>query len=116
MLELTHQDLFEELYFWKEGPRPLGVRSTDGAFLVYFTASWCGPCKVLNLDTIDQVASAYNLPLWKCDYVVNDYTAGYCNVRSFPSFAIIVPKKIVQVIKSNQTHLVCDWIQACHEK
>jgi len=115
--ELTEQSLFEERWNWVD-PNPLlsGVRSPDSSFLVYFTAAWCGPCKALNLDAIEAVAIQYDLPVWRCDATVNDYTAGYCNVRSFPTFQLIQPKKILHTIKSNQTQDVCTWLHQIHSK
>jgi len=115
--ELTDQGLFEERWNWdKTSSIPSGVREVDGCFLVYFTAAWCAPCKALDLAAIDAVATMYNLPVWKCDATMNDYTAGYCNVRSFPTFLVIQPKKILHTIKSNQTADVCSWIHQIHSK
>ena len=117
MLELTDQAQFEERWNWVKGTDcPSGLRSYDGAMLVYFTAAWCGPCKALDLDAIDRIASHYDLPFWRCDAVVNDYTAGYCNVRSFPTFLVITPKQIVFTLKSNDTAKVCDFIHTIHGK
>jgi thiol-disulfide isomerase/thioredoxin len=117
MLELVEQSQFEELWTWdKKAPTPVGQRPGDGAFLVYFTAAWCGPCKALDLAAVDRIAALYDLPLWKCDYVVNDYTAGYCNVKSFPTFLIITPKKLEFELKSNDTAKVCDFIHTIHGK
>jgi thiol-disulfide isomerase/thioredoxin len=117
MLELVEQSQFEELWTWdKQAPVPVGVRPGDGAFLVYFTAAWCGPCKALDLAAVERIAALYDLPIWKCDYVVNDYTAGYCNVKSFPTFLIITPKKIEFELKSNDTAKVCDFLHTIHGK
>ena len=117
MFELTDQAQFEERWNWILGTKcPSGLRPGDGAFMIYFTAAWCGPCKALDLVAIDRIASLYDLPVWKCDYVINDYTAGYCNVKSFPTFLVITPKKIVFELKSNVTAKVCDFIHSIHGK
>jgi thiol-disulfide isomerase/thioredoxin len=117
MFELVEQAQFEERWNWMPGtPCPSGLRPGDGAFMIYFTAAWCGPCKALDLAAIDRIATLYDLPVWKCDYVVNDYTPGYCNVRSFPTFLIITPKKIVFELKSNDTVQVCNFLHTIHGK
>jgi hypothetical protein len=110
MFELTTQAMFEERWFWKEGVRPDGVRESDGAFIIYFTASWCKPCKNLDLKRIDETCKVIGIPFWKCDYVDNDYTAGYCNVRSFPTFLLVKPKKIANTIQSNETEQILLWL------
>lgn len=117
MYELTDQAMFEERWNWVPGtPCPPGLRPSDGAMLIYFTAAWCGPCRALDVATIDRIASTYELPFWKCDYVVNEYTSGYCNVRSFPTFLVVTPKKIVFSLKTNVTAEVADFIHKIHGK
>ncbi len=110
MIDLTTQELFEERWFYKEGVRPEGVRESDGAFIIYFTASWCKPCQKLDISRIDETCKVVNIPFYKCDHTVNDYTAGYCNVRSFPTFILVKPKKIESSIQTNDTEKVLEWI------
>ena len=108
---LENQSQFEELWF-NNGEHALkGVRSSDNGWIVYFTAAWCGPCKKLNYDDLCLVAQERGLTLWKCDDTINSYTAGYCGVRSFPTFAMFTPKTVVSIYKSNVTEDVADWIR-----
>lgn len=106
---LETQEEFETLWFQKQGD---GQRPHDNAWLVFFTAAWCGPCKKLDLEMLDAVANSVGLPLWKCDYVTNEYTPGYCNVRKFPTFVLFRPGEIVAVKSSSQTEEVAAWIQS----
>ena len=101
MEELLSQSQFEELY---------NDKSKDVSFIVYFTASWCGPCRALDCDGIAAAAAARYIPIYKCDYVKNEYTVGYCGVRSFPTFIYMKPRKPLSEIKSNITTEVIDWI------
>jgi thioredoxin-like negative regulator of GroEL len=48
----------------------------------------------------------------KCDIDQNDYTAGYCGIRSIPTFLIINNKKVVEKFSSNNTQKVIDWLLA----
>ena len=60
--------------------------------VVYFTATWCGPCRSVRPAELEA-----GLPMitWlKCDIDQNDYTAGYCGVRSIPTFLVIRDGKI----------------------
>jgi thiol-disulfide isomerase/thioredoxin len=101
MEELLSQTQFEELY---------NDKSKDQPFIVYFTAAWCGPCRALNMEVIAAAAKARNIPIYKCDYVKNEYTVGYCAITSFPTFLYMKPRKPLSEIKSNITHEVVDWI------
>jgi thioredoxin 1 len=101
MNELTTQDEFEAMWF----------RTSTPPWIVYFTASWCGPCKQLDLIILQTVAESRKIPIWKCDASVNDYTAGYCGVRAFPTFVYFQPKKVLSSIQSNDTDAVKTWIE-----
>jgi thioredoxin-like negative regulator of GroEL len=107
----THLE-FEEYWFGKSHAiKPPGFRSSDSAFLVYFSASWCGPCKRLDIDAIEATAKLHGLPLWKVEQTVNDYTAGFCDVRSLPTFILFKPKQIVSKVSSSSTDDVVNWIK-----
>jgi thiol-disulfide isomerase/thioredoxin len=113
MPELNDQDQFEAMWFLKPEESILeGMRKTDRAFLIYFTAAWCGPCKRLDLSELEKAAKEKNLTLWKCDYAKNEYTPGYCGVRAFPTFQLFHPKKAGAVMQSNETEKVATWIRS----
>jgi thioredoxin-like negative regulator of GroEL len=102
---------FEQYWFGKsEAVKPPGFRTADSAFLVYFSASWCGPCKRLDIDAIEATAKSHGLPLWKVEQTVNEYTAGFCDVRSLPTFILFRPKVIVSKLSSSATTDVVNWL------
>lgn len=99
--------------YWEgkaEQTKPVGFRADDKAFIVYFTASWCGPCKRLDIDSIEAATKTAGIPIWKVEQTINDYTAGYCDVRSLPTFILAKPKEIVSRISSSNTQDVLQWI------
>ena len=78
-----------------------------GFSIIYFTAGWCGACRNLNLSKLEHETSAVN---WlKCDIDQNDHSAGFCGVRSIPSFIAIKDKKVVGSLQSNDTDAVVKW-------
>lgn len=101
MESLATQSQFEELWFSNDASRQ---------WIVYFTAAWCGPCKLLDTDTIANTAQEKGIPIYKCDETVNDYTSGYCGIRKFPTFVLFNPKKVRDTISSNNTQTIIDWI------
>ena len=104
---------FEEYWFGRaELSKPAGFRAADKAFYVYFTASWCGPCKRLDLEKIEAAAKAGGVPLWKVEQTENDYTAGFCDVRSLPTFMLLEPRKVVSRISSSKTEEIVEWMKA----
>ena len=103
IIHLNTQAQFETMWF--------NVDEPDKAWIVYFTADWCNPCKKLDILAIADAATEAGIPFYKCDYVVNDYTSGYCAVNSFPTFQCMKPRKIVKTLKSSDTNTVLDWIK-----
>lgn len=77
--------------------------------IVYFTAPWCKACKRLDLPAIQDTAPKAT---WlKCDIDQNDYTAGYCGIRSIPTFLIIKDKKVVSQLGDSRTEKVVEWLK-----
>ena len=103
---------FEEFWFGRvETTKPASVRASDKGFFVYFTATWCGACKRLDLDAVEAAAKAVGVPLWKVEQTVNDYTAGFCDVRSLPTFLFIKPKTVVGRLSNSRTEDVVAWMK-----
>ena len=96
---LPSQEAFEELY-----------KNTKETVLVYFTASWCGPCRKLDWDTINKGLG--QTPVYKCDVDENNYTPGYCGVRSIPSFLLVHPnKRLTGPVQMSDTTKIVEWIK-----
>ena len=113
MEPLEKQDQFEALY---RDPKAEGRRVPDTLFIVYFTASWCGPCQKLDKALIATAAKEKGIPIYICDYVKNEYTTGFCMVDSFPTFVAYTLGKEKNRLKSNQTTAVLAWIDYVSEK
>ena len=97
-----NQTQFEELWF--------SLDSTH--WIVYFTAAWCGACKKLDLAKITEELQTKNIPFYICDETINNYTAGYCGIRKFPTFIYCNPKKIVSSVSNNNTSIIMEWIES----
>ncbi len=80
-------------------------------YVVYFTADWCKACKRLNLAEIQIEAKRANAIMYKCDIDVNDYTSGFCSVRTIPTFICFQGRKVLGQISNSETGLVKEWLQ-----
>ena len=100
------QEEFEQLI----GVQPVPDGTPVPAFtVIYFTATWCGACRRLNMPALEYVLPEVN---WlKCDVDQNNYTPGYCGVRSIPAFLVVVNKKIVDMLGSSDTQKVIAWLK-----
>ena len=78
--------------------------------VIYFTASWCGACKNLDVPALQAAATAVGAAFLKCDVDVNDYTPGYCGIKKIPTFLVIKDKKIYE-LSSSDTATVAAWIK-----
>lgn len=105
MILLHNQTLFEKLIGRGDEPDAKDIPPIN---IVYFTARWCGACKRLDLN---KLVGAYPLVAWwKCDIDDNEYTAGFCGIRSIPTFMVIKDKKILGTLANSDTEKVLSWI------
>jgi len=107
MIPLPSQEEFEALYT-SELKTPL---------IIYFTASWCGPCRGVDKKFLE--AEFSKVPMYICDVDTNTYTPGFCGVRSIPSFLMMKPaikpqtkNTIVGPYQNSKTAEIAAWIQA----
>jgi len=104
MTLLHSQAVFESLIGRGENPD----EKCPELCIIYFTARWCGACKKLDLS---RLVGSYPLAAWfKCDIDANDYTPGFCGVRSIPAFLLIRNKKIIGQLANSNTETVLEWI------
>ncbi len=86
------------------------VPAPTGATMIYFTASWCGACRRLNMDMLESSLASVN---WlKCDVDANNYTPGFCGVRAIPAFLLIRNGEILGQLQNNNTAEVIKWAQS----
>lgn len=104
MKYLETQEEFEQLIGRIPATDPLPT-----ATLIYFTANWCGACRRIKMNDVEEAAAA--VQLLKCDVDMNTYTAGFCNIRSIPTFLAIKDMKIVGELQSSDTGKIVDWIK-----
>ena len=105
------QELFETLWFHTDVAHPLeNMRASDCGWIQYHTAKWCGPCKRLDVDAIVEAAEKRGLSVWKIDVDENEYTSGYCGVRTVPTWLFCVPRKIASTLQSSSTDAVMEWV------
>ena len=99
MIPLQTQEQFEMMYTKDKLPAPV---------LIFFTANWCGACKRLDWNFLNEEFP--DLPVYKCDIDENKYTPGYCGVKSIPAFLLMTPEKKLENLQSSNTAAVATWI------
>lgn len=104
MMPLQTQEQFEILLGRAPSEEPI-----PNFVIVYFTAKWCQACKRLDLDAVQTAAAAATW--YKCDIDENDYTAGYCGIRSIPTFLVLKDKKVMGELKDSRTESVVTWLK-----
>ena len=105
-MRLLDQTMFEQLIGVQETEKGVTLPSVTG---IYFTASWCTACRRVDLVAVQKAVPGIE---WlKCDVDVNQYTGGYCGIRSIPSFLVIKDKKILGTLGSSDTAEIVAWLQ-----
>ena len=103
MMPLPSQEFFESL-IKKNPPNP-----HEPIVIISFSADWCGPCKRLDKNFL--VGLSDKIKWYKCDLDENDYTPGYCGVKSIPAFLAIVNGAPQPLFVSSDTMKVAQWIK-----
>jgi thiol-disulfide isomerase/thioredoxin len=86
------------------------LKSSSEKSIVVFSASWCGPCKILS-QNIDQVkAKLPNAKIYKIDVDENNDLALDENIQSVPTVLYLgnkepITKKGVQTVGELLSHL-----------
>ena len=101
MKYLMTQEEFEEILSCK----------TPRFTAIYFGATWCGPCKRIDLEALTQMPGVEWL---KCDVDQNNYTPGYCGIRSIPSFIVVANGKVTGPVQESETSAIIDWVSGQH--
>jgi len=68
--------------------------------LLYFTASWCGPCQKIKpflkeLSESLKTSGEYNIEFYMIDIDSNEEFCDKCNIRSVPTFFIMNGKDLL---------------------
>jgi thioredoxin-like negative regulator of GroEL len=106
MKYLMSQEEFEQLI--GRAPVPEGTLVPHFT-VIYFTANWCGACRRLDMDLLQEEFPEVN---WlKCDIDQNSYTPGFCGIKSIPTFAVIVDRKFTDMLTSSDTRTVYAWVK-----
>jgi thioredoxin-like negative regulator of GroEL len=100
---LSNQEEFEQLIGKSQSVDPVPDKS-----VIYFTASWCGPCQRIDKEILTRSFS--NINFLVCDIDKNDYTAGYCGIRKIPTFLVIYKTKIVGTFSSTNTFEIIEKV------
>jgi thioredoxin-like negative regulator of GroEL len=106
MIPLQTQGQFEDLL------KPIGTNGKPAAraVVVYFTASWCGACKLIDFDKLIKTVP---IPIvwYKCDIDENKYTLGYCGLSKIPSFVLIKDGKFLGKFTSSDIGMIFDMLE-----
>ncbi len=104
MTLLLNQEEFEILLGKIPTEKPI-----PSLVVIYFTAAWCKACKRLDFE---QILQTLPQATWmKCDIDKNDYTPGYCGIRSIPTFLVIQDKKLMGQLSNSNTEKVVEWLK-----
>lgn len=101
---LETQEEFEQLIGKLPSSIPLAPLT-----VIWFSAEWCGPCKRVQ---INKLMSEFQANWLKCDVDRNSYTAGYCSIRSIPTFMVIYNTKVLGTKGSSDTNEILQWLNS----
>jgi thioredoxin-like negative regulator of GroEL len=106
MTPLPDQEFFEALLLRRMDDR---LTKVPEKVVIWFSASWCGPCK--RVDSNALMGSFPDVTFYKCDVDDNNYTPGFCGVRSIPAFLALHKGAIAgPLFQNSNTEAIVHWI------
>lgn len=93
--------------------------------LLYFTASWCGPCQKIKpfLEELSQALKEkgdYNIEFYKIDIDQNEDFSDKCDIRSVPTFFIMNGKDLLNSLngsdKEKLSHMIVETFNTFNSK
>jgi thioredoxin-like negative regulator of GroEL len=104
MQMLETQEVFEQFIGRSPDLPPI-----SGSTVIYFTAKWCSACRRIKIEEV--IKACKDIRLMKCDVDLNNYTAGFCGIRTIPTFLAIKDMKIIGQLSSSDTEKIVGWVQ-----
>jgi len=83
--------------------------------LLYFTASWCGPCQKIKpfLEELSQALKEkgdYNIEFYKIDIDQNEDFSDKCDIRSVPTFFIMNGRDLLNSLNGSDKEKLSQMI------
>lgn len=82
-----------------------------GRFLVLFTASWCGPCRRMDKELLEEAANEKSVPVYYSDDTVNPELAARLGINKVPTFCLFSGKDLVATKTSSDSIRVLLWLR-----
>ena len=112
MMSLPDQEFFEALILRRMDER---LEKVPEKVVIWFSASWCGPCKRVDADTL--MTTFPDVTFYKCDVDENNYTPGFCNVKSIPAFLALHKGAVTgPLFQNSNTEAILQWIPSVFQK
>lgn len=80
-------------------------------FIVWFSATWCGPCRSIDAAAVAATAKKVNVPLFHCDIDAGKRIAHICGIRSIPTFMTFVDGEPGKKLATSNTVAICGFIE-----
>ena len=113
LLNMEQNDL-EILLGKVENTNPDLISTILGKSVIYFTASWCKPCKRIDVQALLNLSD--QIKWYVCDIDEQEYSAGYAGVQTIPCFLAIVNGVPQPLFQSSDTMKVAEWIKGGFKK
>ncbi len=108
MTPLHDQELLESLLASRNNKNEQ-TKKFDPIVIIYFSASWCGPCNRIELHKLLSLSD--KIKWYLCDVDDNDYSPGYCGVKSIPSFLAILNGQAQPLYSNSNTESIISWMK-----
>jgi thiol-disulfide isomerase/thioredoxin len=104
MIPLQNQEQFEALI--SNDP---SIKK-DPFVIIKFSAKWCGPCQRIDMNYLTSLSD--KIVWYECDIDENDYTAGFCGIRTIPAFLGILNGKPSPLFSNSDTMKIAEWVKS----
>lgn len=93
------------------------IPSQDGYQVLYFTASWCGPCKKISpiFEKYSNISEYQGVAFYKIDVDESPLLCKQFNIRSMPTFVLLQNSSVIKEFSGANEELLKDMLQNCSD-
>lgn len=112
MMSLPDQEFFEALILRRMDDR---LEKVPEKVVIWFSASWCGPCRRVDADSL--MNTFPDVTFYKCDVDENNYSPGFCGVKTIPAFLPLYKGAVAgSLFQNSNTEAIIEWIRSVFQK